>query len=129
MANAFISPPMLRLRRSAQSGTKTMTALWGTVYEESSTMAYIFAGAEIDLSPMLAGDVIDVRIQKQLVRAGGWVNHDSVNYAGPRPAGHVTAHINPIPDVYGVRISMRQTAGVLRNIIVETYDAKRLGLA
>jgi len=56
-------------------------------------------------------------------------NHDLVNYAGTMPAGHVTAHINPIPDVYGIEIAMRQTAGVLRTIPIEAFDAKRLGLA
>jgi len=121
---------MLRLKRSTQSGTKAMTAAYatGVVYTESSTMAYIFSGAEIDLSNMAGGDVIDIRVRKIVVPGGAWVNHDHVNYAGAMPVGHVTAHINPIPDIYGVEIAMQQTAGVLRNIDCEFFDAKRIGL-
>jgi len=128
MAHAVTSPPMLRLRRSSQSGTKAMTAAYVAEYSESATMAYIFSGAEIDLSNMAAGDIIDIRVRKIVVPGGAWVNHDHVNYAGAMPAGHVTAHINPIPDIYGVEISMQQTAGVLRNIDCEFFDAKRIGL-
>lgn len=129
MAHASIMPPMLRLKRSAQSAAMAMAADWTVVYTESSIMAYIFAGAEIDLSTMAAGDVIDIRVRKVLVSGGAWVNHDLVNYIGAMPVGHVTAHINPIPDVFGIDISMRQTGGVLRTIPCEFFDAVRLGLA
>lgn len=134
MAHAVTSAPILRLARSAQSGTKAMAATYAVVYTESSitAIAYLFAGAEIDLSTMAAGDTIDLRIRKQVVSGGGWVVHDektgSSAYTGARPATHPSVHINPIPDVFGVEISMRQTAGVLRSIPCEFYDAKRLGV-
>jgi hypothetical protein len=128
MATAYPSPPMLRLKRSAQSGAYAMTAAWQVIYTESSIMAYIFSGAIIDLSTMQAGDIIDIRVRKQLVSGGGWVAHDLRNYVGAMPAGHQTVHIAPIPDIWGVEISARQTAGVLRTIDCEMYDAKRLGL-
>jgi len=131
MAHAVTSPPMLRLRRSTQSGTKAAAAIgvaYTVFYTESCTMAYIFSGAVIDLSNMAAGDVINLRVRKIVVPGGAWVNHDLVNYAGAMPAGHVTAHITPIPDVYGVEVAINQTAGVLRNIDAEFYDAKRIGL-
>lgn len=129
MAIAMTSPPMLRLKRSAQSGTKAMTLANQVIYTESSTLAYIFAGAEIDLSPMLAGDIIIITIRKQLTSAGALVVHDQVTYVGPMPVTHLAIHIGAIPDVYGVEISMQQTAGVLRNIDCEFMDAKRIGLA
>lgn len=128
MAHAVTTPPMLRLVRSAQSGAKAMTAVYAVVYTESSTLAYIFAGAIIDLSTMQAGDIIDIRIRKILVPAGAWVNHDTMNYAGAMPAGNQTVFIAPIPDVYGIEIAMRQTLGVLRTVDFEAFDAKRLGL-
>lgn len=128
MAGGAIMPPMLRLKRSVQSGSKAMAADWTVVYTESSVMAYIFAGSEIDLFTMAAGDIIDIRVRKVVISGGDWRNHDLVNYIGAMPAGHVTAHISPIPDVYGISIDMRQTAGVLRTIPVEAFDAKRLGL-
>ena len=130
MAHAVVSPPILRLKRSAQSGTKAMTAAYAVVYTETtvSNIAYIFAGAEFDLSSMTAGDIIDIRLRKVIAAGGGWVNHDEWQYVGAQPAGHPSKHINPIPDVYGIEISMRQTAGVLRAIDTEFYDAKRLGM-
>lgn len=132
MAVVSSMPPMLRLRRSAQSGSKAMTAAWQVVYTEntaSSALAYIFSGAEINLSPMQAGDTIEVRVRKILVPDGAWVLHDLKTYSDAQPTTHPSRHISPIPDVYGVEISMRQTAGVLRTLQTEFYDARRLGLA
>ena len=130
MAHAVTSPPLLRLKRSAQSGSKAMAAAYGVVYTEStvSGIAYIFAGAEFDLSNMAAGDVIDVRVRKVVILGGAWVNHDEFQYVGAQPAGHPSKHINPIPDTYGVEISMRQPAGVLITVPMEAFDAKRLGM-
>ncbi|MCK5235929.1 MAG: hypothetical protein KAR06_03000 [Deltaproteobacteria bacterium] len=128
MASVSGMPPMLRLQRSAQSGAQAMAAAYAVVYTESSSQAYIFAGAEIDLSTMAAADIIDIRIRKQLASGGGWVNHDEVQFTDAQPTGHPSIAISPIPDVFGVEISMRQTAGVLRTIPCEFYDAKRLGL-
>ena len=127
MATAYICPPMLRLKRSGQSGAYAMAGAWGVVYTESCPIPYLFSGAIIDLSPMQAGDTIDIRVRKQLVTGGGWIAHDLMAYVGAMPAGHQTVHIAPIPDTYGVEIAMRQTAGVLRTIDAEFYDAKRLG--
>ena len=123
--------PSLRLKRSAQSGAKAMAAAYAVVYTENATasaLAYIFAGAEINLSPMQLGDIIDIRIRKIVVLGGAWVNHDEKNYIGVQPTAHPSRHISALPDVYGIEISMRQTAGVLRTIETEFYDAKRLGL-
>jgi hypothetical protein len=124
-------PPILRLKRSAQSGAKAMTAAYAVVYTEnttSSALAYIFGGAEINLLPMQLGDDIDIRIRKIVVLGGAWVNHDEKNYINVQPTAHPSRHISALPDVYGIEISMRQTAGVLRTIETEFYDAKRLGL-
>lgn len=134
MAVVSSMPPSLSFKRSAQSGSKVMTAAWQVVYTEntsSSTLAYLFAGAEINLSPMAAGDTINVRIRKILVPGGAWVNHDQIAYAGAQPVTHPSVHINPLPDVYGVEISMQQTAVAVALLTIETefYDAKRLGMA
>ena len=131
MATVSGMPPMLRVKRSAQSGAKAMTAAYSVVYTEntaSSALAYFFIGAEINLSPMVALDVIDIRIRKIVVLGGAWVNHDEKNYVGVQPTGHPSRHISALPDVYGVEISMRQTVGALLSIETEFYDAKRLGL-
>lgn len=130
MATPIIMPPMLRIRRSLQAGTYAMAAgaAWVQLYLENSTQAYLFCGAIIDLSNMIAGDDIDIRIRKQMFNGAGFLNHDQVNYLGAPPANHPTVFIAPIPDVYGVEISARQNAGVLIALNIEPYDAKRLGL-
>jgi hypothetical protein len=128
MAQGSAMPPLLRIKRSSQSGQKVMTAAWVAVYWESCTQVYLFAGAHLDLTTMAAGDTIDVRIRKVMASGLGWVVTDQIQYTGAQPAGHPIAQISGIPDVYGVEISMRQTAGVLRTIPCEFFDAKRIGL-
>ncbi|MBD3320581.1 MAG: hypothetical protein GF350_05730 [Chitinivibrionales bacterium] len=129
MAHAITSPPMLRIKRSTQSGSKGMTAAYAAVYEESCSLAYYFAGAKIVLSGMQAGDDVDVRVRVKVTSGGSYIAYDHTNYTDAQPAGHQVCYITPIPDVYGVEIAMRQTAGVLLNIDTEFFDAKRIGLA
>jgi len=129
MAGAGGIPPMLRLTRSAQSASMAMVATWTAVYSESSVMAYLFLGGWFDLSTMAVGDYIEIRIQKQLSAGGVLTNHDLKTYNDAQPAGHQVAYISPISDVFGIEIAMRQTAGVLRTIPAEFFDAKRLGIS
>ena len=134
MAVVSSMPPSLSFKRSAQSGSKGMTAAWQIVYTENtslSLLAYLFAGAEINLSGMAAGDTIEVRIRKILIPTGAWVVHDQKSFSNAQPVTHPSMHINPIPDVYGVEISARQTlvAAALLVIEMEFFDAKRLGMA
>lgn len=131
MAGATSVPPLLSMRRSGQSGTKAMAAAWTVVYSDqsSSTIAYLFSGARINLSTMQAGDHIDIRIRKIVLSGGAWVNHDELGYDNAQPANHPSVAISSIPDVYGVEIAARQTAGVLRTLEMEFYAAKILGLS
>lgn len=129
MAFATSVPPLLSLRRSAQSGSKAMTAAYASVYSDvsSSAVAYLFGGAKINLTPMQAGDHIDIRVRKRVVSGGAWVNHDEIGYDNAPPANHPSVSIPAIPDVYGTEIAMRQVSGVLRTIETEFYVAKVLG--
>ena len=126
-------PPILRHRRSAQSGSYVMTAAWQVVYTENaatSLLAYLFMGSEINLLPMALGDTIDIRVRKILVATGTWVIHDQKPYTGVQPVTHPSKHIGPIPDIYGFEIAMRQTAVAVALLTIECefYEAKRLGL-
>lgn len=127
MADIITVPPLLRFGRSPQSGIKTMTAAYATVFTDSSLAVYIFAGAVIDLSAMLAGDHIDIEVDKVVIQGGAFIPHDIVGYDNAQPVGHLAVRITAIPDVYGVRIQMRQTVGVLRDIPTEFIVAKRIG--
>jgi hypothetical protein len=129
MAGATSVPPLLSMRRSGQSGTKAMAAAWTVVYSDlsSSNIAYLFGGAKINLSTMQAGDHIDLRIRKIVLSGGAWVNHDQLGYDNAQPADHPSVAIGSIPDVFGIEIAMRQTAGTLTTIETEFYAAKVLG--
>ena len=115
---------LLKLRRSAQSGDKVMAADYAAVYEEKAEAAYIFAGAKIDLTAMQAGDTIDVRVRTKLKDGGSYVTLAEDSYADAQPDSKKAIRITAIPDNYGVEIAMRQTAGSLRVVTCEFFDAK-----
>jgi hypothetical protein len=105
-----------------------MTVAWQTLYEESCSQAYFFSSATIDLTNMIAGNTIQVRIEKVVVSGGAWVVHDLMSYNDAQPANHPICSISGIADVYGIRISARQTAGALISCDCQFFDAKRLGM-
>lgn len=115
---------LLKLRRSTQSGDKVMTADYAAVYEEKAEGAYVFAGAKIDLTNMQAGDAIDIRVRTRLKDGGSYVALDETSYAGVQPDGKKAIRITAMLDNYGLEIAMRQTAGPLRVIPCEFFDAK-----
>lgn len=128
MANATSGNTSLKVRRSTQSGSKALTAAYAAIYTESCSQAFIFASAMIDLTNMQAGDVVDIRVRKKLAVGGSWINVDELSYSGAQPSGHPAAIIGSLLGIYEIEISMRQTAGVLRTITAEFFDAKRVGL-
>lgn len=129
MASGSGMPPLLSLKRSTQSGAKQLSAAFAALYEENCDQPYLFGGAVIDLTSMQAGDTVVVKIEKKVTAAGSYIINDQVSYSGAQPATHPVCSISGMPDVYGVRISAQQTAGVLRSVDCEFYDAKRLGLS
>ncbi len=115
---------LLKLRRSTQSGDKVMTADYAALYEEKAEVVYIFAGAKIDLTNMQTGDTIDVRVRTRLKDGGSYVTLDEKSYTNVQPDTKKAIRITAMPDNYGVEIAMRQTAGPLRVIPCEFFDAK-----
>jgi len=116
---------LLKLQRSSQSGWKLMTGSYDPVYEESHTVAYIFAGGKIDLSPMEAGDVVDVRVRTKLEGGDSYKTMWENSYSNVQPDDRKVIRLSAIPDNYGLEVSMRQTAGTLKYILCEFFDAKR----
>jgi hypothetical protein len=116
---------ILKLKRSPQSGWKLMSGSYAPVYEESDAGAYLFAGGKIDLSPMQAGDAVDIRIRTKLESGDSfkttWVN----SYSGLQPEDRKVIRLTAMPDNYGLEVSMRQTAGAPKYILCEFFDAKR----
>jgi hypothetical protein len=116
---------LLKLERSPQSGWKLMTGSYEPVYEESHSVAYIFAGGKVDLSPMEAGDVVDVRVRTKLEGGGDYKTMWEKSYSGVQPDDRKVIKLSAMPDNYGLEVSMRQTAGTLKYILCEFFDAKR----
>ncbi len=116
---------LLKLQRSPQSGWKLMTGDYAPVYEESHAVAYIFAGGKIDLSPMEAADVIDVRVRTKLEGGGDYKTMWEKSYSGVQPDDRKVIRLSAMADNYGLEVSMRQTAGTLKYILCEFFDAKR----
>jgi len=116
---------LLKLKRSPQSGWKLMTNSYAPVYEESDSVAYIFAGGKVDLSPMEAGDVVDVRVRTKLEGGGDYKTMWEKSYSGVQPDDRKVIKLSAMPDNYGLEVSMRQTAGTSKYILCEFFDAKR----
>jgi len=116
---------LLKLERSPQSGWKLMAGAYAPVYEESHAVAYIFCGGKIDLSPMEAGDVIDIRVRTKLESGDSYKTTWQQTYSGVQPDDRKVIRLSAMPDNYGLEVSMRQTAGTLKYILGEFFDAKR----
>ena len=127
MATAFPVAAGLRIRRSSQSGLYTMTAAWQTIYQNAQLYAWMFAAGEIDLTNMVAGDDIEIRIGKRNVRAGAYIYKDTVLYEDQPATGFEKITIGPIMDTFGVIIEMRQptVAVALTTCYCEFFDAIR----
>ena len=91
---------LLKLQRSPQSGWKLMTGDYAPVYEESHAVAYIFAGGKIDLSPMEAGDVIDIRFRTKLEDGDSYKTTWKQSYSGVQPDDRKVIRLSAMPDNY-----------------------------
>jgi hypothetical protein len=47
------------------------------------------------------------------------------SYSGVQPDDRKVIKLSATPDNYGLEVSMRQTAGALKYILCEFFDAKR----
>lgn len=122
--------PVLELRRDVQSGNKLMTGVMAVVFTDSgNNIPYMFGGAYINLTPMVLGDSIVVRVRKMIAQGGSLDIVDQTTYTDAQPVTHPEIFISPLPDIYGVEIAMQQTAGaVFRIIPCEFWVAHRIGL-
>lgn len=125
MAQMFSVTPILRERRSTQSGNYVMTAAWQTLYASASLYTYKFSQGTIDLTNMAAGDSVNIRISKRNDQFGGLVIHDQQPYNGVQPATRKLIKIDGLLDVYGVLVEAQQTLGTLRTFYCEFMEAFR----
>ena len=127
MATAFTVSPILRIKRSPQSGNKVMTAAWQTVYSQNLLYAWMFGSGRINLTPMALGDHIDVRVSSRQVLNGAYVIEDLMDYDDVQPVNKPKVTIGSFIDTFGVLIEMRQTAVAvaLLTLYCEFFDATR----
>lgn len=127
MATAFPVSVALRIRRSNQSGLYTMTAAWQPVYANAMGYAWMFASAEIDLTNMVAGDNVGIRVSTRNVAAGAYIVKDNLLLEDQQPDDLQKITIGPILDTFGVLIEMRQPAVAVAFITSNCtfYDAVR----
>jgi len=125
MAVMFGVSANLRIRRSAQSGNYTMTAAWQSIYSNSQNYAWFFAAGEIDLSNMVAGDDVAIRISKRNIASGAYILKDYILFEDAQPTNQQKITIGPIMDTFGVLVEMQQTVGALITCYCEFFDAVR----
>ena len=106
-----LSALLLKLARSAQSGSKTLTGAYATIYSDSDANPWIFSSAWIDLTNMDAGDTVWIRISTKGKLGGAWVVEDELSFSDAQPAAEKAIRIKPFPNVYGVLIEAYQSAG------------------
>jgi len=118
---------LLQLRRSAQSGSKTLTNAYVAEYEDSDTTPWLFMGVWIDLTNMAGGDTVWIRVSTKGVDGGAYVVEDETSYTGVQPAGAKAIRIGSLPNVYGVKIEAYQSAGApaYLSLDMEFFTAKR----
>lgn len=114
---------MLKLRRSDQSGSKTLTGAYAAVYTDNGAYPWIFAGGWIDLSALGAGDTVYIRVRSKGKSGGSLIIRSENPYTGPQAALEIRA----FPNVYGVEISAYQSAGAppYESLDMEFFTAKR----
>ena len=127
MPQSYAQSATLKLLRSReQSGSKAMpdaAGTWLTCYEQSYPSPWLFAGAEIDLTSMQAGDTTEIEVAKKVEPGGSYVVEAANPYSDAQT--DPLKHIDEVANVYGIRVRMRMTAGVARTFYCEFFEAVR----
>lgn len=130
MAHSSGAPMTLTLSRSAQSGIYTLTANWQAVFSDSCAQPWIFYGGYINLTNMVDGDVVEVRVLKTMASGGTAAVASQISYSGLQPVGRKLVPVSSIIDVYGIEVDVRQTLVFANYITIATewFPAKRPGV-
>jgi len=93
-------------------GTINADGMEQTVISKEDNKYPFILGAWLDLSKMEAADTIVLREYVKVKKDGTMAKYDEQSYSGvqPNPALFITSK----PSVYGLKITLQQTAGALR---------------
>lgn len=111
MATAYLVPAILRLQRSGQSESKTMTSSYATMYEDSDDNPWIFGGADIDLTNITASDAVTIRISVKNTSDGDYIVKDIKVFTGVQPDDAKQLRIGAFANTYGTKIEAYQNVG------------------
>ena len=82
------------------------------------------AGRRVTAWPLRNPSNHSFRVRTKLKDGGSYVTLDEKSYTDAQPDTKKAIRITAMPDNFGVEIAMRQTAGSLRVITCEFFDAK-----
>lgn len=106
----------------AVESTGTQTAVVGTLHTLAAPTTAKTRVLVVDLSAMLAGDVVEIGLQRKVLSAGAVLTWLLPVFAGP--VGQPVLMTIPLPSPFGATFTLKQTAGAARAFpfSVETID-------
>ena len=125
MPTVYNTPAFLRLQESSQSGEKTMTGVYVTMFEDYDKNPWVFTRGSVDLSNMASLDVILIKISVKTEEDGSYAVYDLITMKGEQPDDQKLIQLHVIPNVYGVKVEAYQSAGTNRVVAMKFFVAKR----
>jgi len=111
---------LLALRRSAQSGNKTLAGAYATIFEESAAAPWLFSNSWIDFTNMQAGDTVWIKVSAKGMSGGAYVVEAENSFRGVQPAWGKAIRLDALPNVYGVRVEAYQSTGAPPFLSIDT---------
>jgi hypothetical protein len=96
----------------AQTTSGTQTATIGTTHTLATPTAGKTYVLMVDLTNLVAGDVLDIFLQGKVLSTSTFKNVYSPTFAGPQSDPYFMSV--PVPAVNGVQFQLKQTAGTGR---------------
>jgi hypothetical protein len=105
-------------------GTLTADGTEQTVVSRTDTVEFQLDGY-IDLTNLATGDSVVIREYMQIKSGGSYIKYAEGTYSGAQPLPLL--HIVTKPAVYGLKITLQQTAGTYRSFDYQFYVRRKTG--
>jgi|SRR6476469_9630921 len=97
------------------SSSGTQTAVIGTEHTLFSTATSKYFTGYIDLTNVVAGDTVEIRVSVIAKTAGSYILYFLATYSGAQ--SNPLVYLPPLPSDIGYKVTLKQTVGTAR-----TYD-------
>ena len=104
---------------SLGSGTILLDGSEQTICEQGGGVPTQVSGY-VDLSNLVAGDIVELKMFIKLKVGGNWVTYHQESYAGPLTPPIV--FVSKRPENHGMKVTVTQTAGVPKSIDYEFFQ-------